>query len=994
MALRLTAAIVGFLTQKSGHRKRRGMSKRPIALSCLISLLGLLLLVAPSAAQVNVLTQHNDISRTGANLSETLLNTSNVNVSQFGKLFSRIVDGQIYAQPLVVSGVNMPNQGTLNVVYVATEKNNVYAFDADNPTASAPLWQVNLGTPVPWQETGCSTSDTDPVIGMTGTPVIDTRSGTIYLVSKTKVNGSYFQKLHALDITTGNPRPGSPVVIQATINGTGDGSSGGLLSFDPLKQLNRAGLLLLNDVVYIAFGSHCDAYPYHGWVFAYDATTLAQMSVFNTTPNTGMSGIWQSGQGLVADANGDIYCMTANGSFDANTGGTSYGESFVKLTTPGLTVADWFTPYNFSTLTSGDMDLGSAGPLLLPNTSLLVGGGKQGMFYLVDSNLMGHYSAAGDQVIQSFQAASGSIHGSPVYWNSPNQGPLVYLWGDLDRLKAFRFANGTFQTTPVATGNLQLTGGTGPHAVVGAMLSLSANASTPGSNASTPGSGIIWATRSNGGNANHMTVPGALHAFDASNVAVELWNNQQNLARDDFGNWAKFCPPTIANGKVYLATFSNQLIVYGLNPPPPQPFPPGNGTGLTGEYYDNSDFTNLKLTRVDPSINFSWGSSSPDPSIGPDTFSVRWTGQVQPRYSEIYTFYTKTDDGVRLWVDGVLLIDKWVPQSPTEWKASLSLMAGQNYDIKMEYYENTGGATAQLSWSSPSQSKQIIPQTQLYAALLADTQPPNAPTNLIVSSTTSNSVSLSWTASTDNVAVTGYQVFRGFTLAGTSSSNSFTDSGLSPSTTYSYSVEAYDAAGNLSNPSNTVTATTASQSAGLPSPWAGTDVGRVGVAGSASFSNGTFTVNGSGVDISLTADGFYFVYKALSGNGQIVARVATESNTNAYARAGVMIREGLDSHSRHATMAITPTKGSTFLYRSSASGSTYSTNGVGVAPYWVKLVRSSNSFKGYVSSNGVSWTLVGSVTISMNPNVYVGLAVTSHNNSVLNLSTFDSVTAP
>jgi hypothetical protein len=678
------------------------MSKRPIAFCCLISLLGFLLVALPFAAQVNVLTQHNDISRTGANLNETVLNTSNVNVSKFRKQFSRIVNGQIYAQPLVVSGVSMPNQGTLNVVYVATEKNNVYAFDADNPTASAPLWQVNLGTPVPWQETTCSTSDTDPVIGITGTPVIDTQSGTIYLVSKTKVNGSYFQKLHALDIMTGHPKPGSPIVIRATIHGTGNGSSGGLLSFDPLKQLNRAGLLLLNGVVYIAFGSHCDAHPYHGWVFAYDATALAQMSVFNTTPNAEMSGIWQSGQGLVADRNGDIYCMTANGSFDANTGGTSYGESFVKLTTPGLTVADWFTPYNFSTLTSGDMDLGSAGPLLLPNTSLLVGGGKQGMFYLVDSNLMGHYSAAGDQVIQSFQAASGSIHGSPVYWNSPNQGSLVYLWGDLDRLKAFKFANGTFQTTPIATGNLQLTGGTGPHAVVGAMLSLSANGSKPGS-------GIIWATRSNGGNANHMTVPGALHAFDASNVAVELWNNQQNLARDDFGNWAKFCPPTIANGKVYLATFSNQLVVYGLNS-----LPPGNGTGLKGEYYDNSDFTNLKLTRVDPSINFSWGSSSPDPSIGPDTFSVRWTGQVQPRYSEIYTFYTKTDDGVRLWVNGTLLIDKWVPQSPTEWKASLSLMAGQKYNIKMEYYENTRGATAQLSWSSISQSKQIIPRTQLY----------------------------------------------------------------------------------------------------------------------------------------------------------------------------------------------------------------------------------------------------------------------------------------
>src|SRR5439155_10684568 len=522
-------------------------------------------------SQVSVLTQHNDIRRTGANLNESTLTTSNVNAGQFGKLFSRSVDGQIYAQPLYVPNVDIPGQGTRNVVYVATMKNTVYAFDADDPNASAPYWQANFGPGVPWQETGCTVSDIDDVVGITATPVIDLSSATLYFVAKTKENGSYFQRLHALDLTTGQARIGSPVTIQATIPGTGDGSNNGQLSFSPQMQLNRSGLLLLNGYVYMAFGSHCDAFPYHGWVFSYNAVTLQQMAVYNPTPNNGMSGIWMGGNGLVADANGYIYFMTGNGRFNANTGGTAYGQSFVKLATPSLTVLDYFTPHNFSSLNDGGLDLGSAGPLLIPGTSSLLGGGKEGVSYLVDTNNMGHFNAANDQVLQEFQATNHTespIHGSPIYWNSPNYGPLVYLWGDDDYLKAFRFVNGLLQTNPVATGTIiQGTGNSGnyhPHSVYGAMLSLSANGKTAGT-------GVLWAARSFGPDANHTTVPGILHAFDASNVAIDLWNSKQNPARDDLGNFAKFCPPTVANGKVYLATFSNQLVVYGHLPPDTQP---------------------------------------------------------------------------------------------------------------------------------------------------------------------------------------------------------------------------------------------------------------------------------------------------------------------------------------------------------------------------------------------------------------------------------------
>lgn len=529
--------------------------------------------------QVNVLTQHNDNGRTGANLNETTLNTVNVNVGQFGKLFSRTVDGQIYAQPLYVSQVNFGSRGIHNVVYVATEKNNLYAFDADDPNASAPLWQVNFGTPVPVKNVG-ELVDINEYVGITSTPVIDLATRTLYCVAKTKQGGSYPQKLHALDITTGQEKFGGPILIGGSVPGTGDGTRRGTITFDSLRHLNRPGLLLHNGYLYIAFGSHGDVRPYQGWVFSYNAANLQQVAVFNTTPDTWGGATWQSGQGLAADATG-VYSMTANGHFDGDIGGRNLSSSFLKLGGPSLNLADWFSPYNADALDSSNEDLASAGPLLLPGTNLLVGGGKEGVLYLIDRGNMGHFRAgANSQIVQDFQAGAGHIHGSPVYWNSPQYGPLVYLWTEDDALKAFRFVNGIFQTAPVATGSI-----TAPDGMPGAILSVSANGGTVGS-------GIVWASLPFSGDANTATVPGVLRAFDASNVGIELWNSMQDPSRDDLGNFAKYTPPTIANGKVYLATFSNQLVVYGLNPSTPNTAPTvasvspisgstGGGTAIT-----------------------------------------------------------------------------------------------------------------------------------------------------------------------------------------------------------------------------------------------------------------------------------------------------------------------------------------------------------------------------------------------------------------------------
>ncbi len=536
-----------------------------------VSLLTLTLFSAIlGVGQVSVLTQHNDNARTGQNLNETVLNTSNVNQSSFGKLFWRTVDGFINAQPLYVPGLTIQG-ATHNVVYVATQHNSVYAFDADDPNASAPLWQVNLGTSVPSEDICIITGDTNPSdcpyydispeIGITATPVIDTTltPGIIYVVTRTKntSNSTYHDYLHALALTSGIEQLGGPVEITGQVSGTGTGSSGGTLTFNPTYHHQRPSLLLVNGVLYIAFGSVGDIGTWHGWVMSYNATNLQQEAIFSVTPNGDDGGIWSCGQGLVADAGGNVYTMTGNGDFTANTGGADYGDSFVKFSGSSLTVADYFTPYNQATLAADNTDLGSGGPMLMPGTSLLVGLGKDSIFRVVNSTDMGHYNSSVDDDVQEFSATNTPFFSSPIYWNSPNNGPVVYIWGKSDSLKAFKFTGSLFQTTPVSESTIQNSSGFSNAAA----LSLSANDNLTGT-------GIVWSSAPLSGVATGVPVLGVLRAFDATNLTTELWDSTQNLTRDNVGNYAKFNPPTIANGKVYVGSFSGQLQVYGLNPPP------------------------------------------------------------------------------------------------------------------------------------------------------------------------------------------------------------------------------------------------------------------------------------------------------------------------------------------------------------------------------------------------------------------------------------------
>ena len=513
-----------------------------------------------------VLTQHNDNARTGQNTAEIVLTPTNVNATHFGKKFAQPVDGHAYAQPLYVPNVVIPGLGTHNVVYVATEADSVYAFDADDNTGAnaAPLWKASLIDTVHGAAVGATTvnssidlgcSDLAPQVGITSTPVIDPASGTMYVEAKSKENGVFVHRLHAIDITTGAERASGPVVITGSARGKAADAFGGVITFNPLHQHARPGLLLLNGVVYVAFASHCDWQPYHGWIFAYDAATFTQQAALITSPNGYESGVWMSGAGLAADGSGNIFVPTGNGDFDTvNIPATDLGDSILRLAlVPGqLSLLDYFTVYNQAALNNADTDLGSGGILLLPDQTgthphELVEAGKGGTIYVVDRDQMTvnnlHYCSSSctsdSQIVQELPKAVGGMWSMPAYWNN-----TVYFWGQSDVLKQFSLTSGLLSASPVTTS-------VNSSSEFGSTPSISSNGAT---------AGIVWAVYQS---ASQSMV---LFAFDATNVANKLYDSTQAANnRDGGGSWVKFTVPTIANGKVYVGT-QTELDVYGLLP--------------------------------------------------------------------------------------------------------------------------------------------------------------------------------------------------------------------------------------------------------------------------------------------------------------------------------------------------------------------------------------------------------------------------------------------
>ena len=500
-----------------------------------------LLLPGPLLSQVNVLTANYDNSRTNANLNETLLNPSNVNPGAFGKIGSFPVDGQIYAQALYATGVPIVGKGVHNVVYVATMHNSVYAIDADAPGSIVALWQVNLGASVP--SSVLNFTDILPEVGILSTPAIDLSRQVIYVLSDTLEGGVPVFRMHALSLSDGHEMLRGPVVIAASVPGVGAGSNNGTLSFDALMQLQRPGLALANGRVYAAFGSHGDGGNFHGWMISYDASDLRrQVAVFNTTPNTYGGSIWQAGRAPAIDNDGNIIASTGNGEY---TGTSDFGDSVLKLSGRDLSLLDWYTPDNCAYLSDEDLDLGSAGVILIPGTNQLLTAGKSGDMLLANTGSMGHIGPMNSSTVQSIMASPNGVFDFAL-WNKPD-GPIAYVQTPWGPVQAYQIVAGRLNPEFVSQSSL------GSSSMF-AGVAVSANSDRSGT-------AIVWQAIAD---ENVRGIPGSLHAFDATDLSRELWNSEMAPDRDTLGRFAKFVAPTVVNGRVYVPTFSNQLAIYGL----------------------------------------------------------------------------------------------------------------------------------------------------------------------------------------------------------------------------------------------------------------------------------------------------------------------------------------------------------------------------------------------------------------------------------------------
>lgn len=563
------------------------MRRTVIFLGVLMGLISGDLFLAPTprvAAQgelVGVYTHHGDNMRTGWNARETQLSPATVNTARFGRLWGQVVDGQVYAQPLLVPAVDLGAAGVHNLVFVATEHNSVYAFDAE--TGGAPLWQAKLGPSVPNSSAGVPCGDIQgPEYGITGTPVIDPATRALYVVAKTRENSQQIYRLHALEISSGQERAGWPVVIEGRVAGNGGGSVGGQIAFDPRIQLQRAGLLLLNGRVVIAFGAHCDIQitRYHGWVFSYNTANPAEPpQIVNTTPEQSpgpfaeaAAGIWQSGFGLAADDGGNIYFETGNGLINADQGGRNVGDSFVRLTTASgiLTftpdAANFFTPSNERFLDQRDLDLGSGGAMVIPDQPgtttprLVVGGSKQGAIYLLNRDFLGGFTgrvnaSTLDRAVQTIpnpgSFPTGVVYGGPAYWEGPG-GNYLFFTSARNPIRRYRLG-----PNPNGTGGSWLIpdGETADRFGRSGVAESEKLGPTPvvSSSGQMPGTGIVWVLRRD----DHT-----LRAYSTDTMAL-LWHSGQASADTLSPSVVKFTVPIVANGKVYVGTRTS-VICYGL----------------------------------------------------------------------------------------------------------------------------------------------------------------------------------------------------------------------------------------------------------------------------------------------------------------------------------------------------------------------------------------------------------------------------------------------
>lgn len=508
--------------------------------------------LAASAPAAQVTTSQYDNARTGATLTEKVLTPQNVNANRFGKLGAFKVDGAVYAQPLFVPGIEIPDKGRHDVLFVATELDSVYAFDAQYPD-EPPLWHISFldhkrgVTALSARDAACPFIR--PELGITSTPVIDMKTGTLYLLARTMIrhtigSNEYFQHLHALAITTGAEKFGGPKLISATVPGKGALAKDGQVAFDAQLENPRAALLLANNALYAAWGSSCDVDPYHGWVMAYDPRSLVQRAVLNVTPDGREGGIWMSDAGLGADAGGNVYVPIGNGTFDAVAGGRDYGDSILKLALDGssLQIRDYFTPYDQQKLSDADLDLGSSGPLVLPDLAgphphLLLQPSKGGAIYVIDRDRMGKFRREGDDIVQKVPMRGGG-YGAMAYWN----GHVFFACED-DYLRDYVIVNGELKPNKLSSTKF---------ANPGATPSVSANGNKDA---------IVWAILTKTWNGPDQ--PAVLYAFAADNISQPIYSSEQDSQRDRATMGVRFVVPVVANGRVYFGA-RGEVEMYGL----------------------------------------------------------------------------------------------------------------------------------------------------------------------------------------------------------------------------------------------------------------------------------------------------------------------------------------------------------------------------------------------------------------------------------------------
>ena len=849
----------------------------------------------------DVLNWHYNTSGTGANTAETVLTPTNVASSTFGKLQSLTVDGYVYAQPLIRRGVSVPGYGTRDLLLVATENDTVYAFDANgnNPPAGY-YWKHSFlsgpagttVTTVPSQDVG--STDILPQIGITGTPVIDPATNTLYVVAKTKETTSgvvrYVQRLHALDLATGAEKAGGPVTIGASVPGTGDGGSS--VTFNALRENQRSALLLANGNVYIAWASHGDNGPYHGWVIAYNAANIQQQTAaWASTPNGSMGGIWMAGGGVTADASGNLYVAIGNGTFDANTGGRDYGDSLVKLT-PSLSVIDSFTPRDQANLSSKDLDFGVATAMVLPDQAgsfphELITADKTGRIYLVNRDSLGGYNSTANNTLSEITPGHITLHNNVGYWNG-----LLYLGADGARLTAYPVSNGTFgaaqSMSPETFGNYDANG----------------NGSSPTISANGSAAGIVWIS-DNSGYASGS--PAIIRAYSATNLGVELWNSTQaGGGRDTAGAAVKFTSPIVANGYVYLGG-QNTVTMYGLLNTTPPPPPPGGSTvqvplsgvyNQTGIYADGATFASsggldrsgsaLSSTLLGSSAT--WGGSSF--ALGPagaNDVVHGGTGVVvnlpAGQYSSLQLLATAVNGNISSGTFTITYTDGTTQsfnQGISDWFTPQSY-SGESTAITMPYRDtyrgtrdtrtfNVYGYTFALN-SAKTVRSVTLPTSNNVMVLAADltgastvTTVPATPTGVAAVPASSSQINVSWSAVS---GATSYDLYRSTTAGGEGTTpyrtgitaTTLSDSGLSASTKYYYTVAARNSLG-ASPQSVEVSAATLATSASVQVSLA-SSFNRVGI-----YSNGTTFPSTGGLDRSGNALSGALLGTSLLWNGK------------------------------------------------------------------------------------------------------------------------------